>query len=31
VQQAELVYEARRMGFTATDDEVRAELRDGPL
>jgi len=30
VQQAELMYEARRMGFTATDDEVRAELRDGP-
>lgn len=30
VQQAELVYEARRMGFTATDEEVRAELRDGP-
>ncbi len=30
VQQAELIYEARRMGFTATDEEVRAELHDGP-
>lgn len=30
VQQAELAYEARRMGFTATDEEVRAELHDGP-
>ena len=30
VQRAELRYEARRMGFTATDAEVRAELHDGP-
>jgi len=31
VQQAELRYEAQRMGLTATDQEVRDELHDGPL
>src|SRR5215471_8486751 len=31
IQEAELRYEAERMGLSSSDEEVRQELREGPM